>query len=428
MKEFRSLKFEKVLVFIVLFSFLNGFYFLGSVNSTIVWPIYIVILYFTVSKINTREIILLLNSKYVRKLSLLIVFGILLSSFFIISHLSSDFTVIKLLILQLYYLLFFVLFVPIVKHVYVTSSEGLNFIAIKLLVLVFLLQSIIQALAYLNLDIASFVHLFYKQEMIEKMYDGYGGIRGVSLSGSPGWGLAVGYALAFLFYVKNYWIDRRIRLFGVFCGLLLILGSLFAGRSALVGVLLGVIFFLFSNVSLIYKLKSIFILFFLVLFSYLLSELFFPGFLAELFFNRFFRAFEFIHNYLDYGVLETSSTNKLIEMWQVPISDAEILFGSGMYFSDGEFYMGTDVGYLRNLLFGGIFWVLFLVYYHFYLCSVMHRLDASPSSLMMAVFVFILGLVLELKALTISYNKYFMLMLMFYICAKVLSYENKARK
>ena len=55
--------------------------------------------------------------------------------------------------------------------------------------------------------------------MLERTYIGYGGIRGLALAASPGWGLTVGYGMAFLFYIKGYWINKNISIVTAIKGL-----------------------------------------------------------------------------------------------------------------------------------------------------------------------------------------------------------------
>jgi len=66
---------------------------------------------------------------------------------------------------------------------------------------------------------------------------------------------------------------------------------------------------------------------------------------------------ELFVNFID-GDIGTSSTNKLFTMFFVP-EVLTFLFGDGYYVtSEGGYYMGTDVGYLRLILFFGVVGVL----------------------------------------------------------------------
>lgn len=64
--------------------------------------------------------------------------------------------------------------------------------------------------------------------------------------------------------------------------------------------------------------------------------------------------FEGFFNYLDTGQFITKSTDQLSTMYVHP-SMQTFLYGDGYYTVLGSYYMQTDVGYLRPLLFWGIF-------------------------------------------------------------------------
>lgn len=71
-----------------------------------------------------------------------------------------------------------------------------------------------------------------------------------------------------------------------------------------------------------------------------------------------FEATEIFRNLFQHGELESQSVNVLLEMYVLPNTISDWLFGSGQYFSGAtetlEFYMGTDVGYLRILYYSGV--------------------------------------------------------------------------
>lgn len=63
--------------------------------------------------------------------------------------------------------------------------------------------------------------------------------------------------------------------------------------------------------------------------------------------------FEGFFNYLNYGHFTTTSSNHLSNMFVHP-SLYTFLYGDGYYTMGGQYYMSTDVGFLRPLLFWGI--------------------------------------------------------------------------
>jgi hypothetical protein len=87
--------------------------------------------------------------------------------------------------------------------------------------------------------------------------------------------------------------------------------------------------------------------------------------------------------------------------------------------------METDVGYIRNLLFGGIFWVIMVIIYHLYInCFIFLRSKMIDSNTKLFIlFLTLYALILEAKAMTIGYNKYIFIILSFYFISLI--YETK---
>ena len=50
------------------------------------------------------------------------------------------------------------------------------------------------------------------------------------------------------------------------------------------------------------------------------------------------------------------SGDEMVDMYWLPRQDSTVFFGDGMYqLSDGSFYGHTDVGFMRHMLFYGVF-------------------------------------------------------------------------
>lgn len=60
-------------------------------------------------------------------------------------------------------------------------------------------------------------------------------------------------------------------------------------------------------------------------------------------------------NLISSGDFDDSSFDTLKEMNQVEVSFNTFLFGDGIYTDNGHYYMSTDAGFFRNILFWGIF-------------------------------------------------------------------------
>lgn len=79
--------------------------------------------------------------------------------------------------------------------------------------------------------------------------------------------------------------------------------------------------------------------------------------------------FEWYINLTETGSFETKSSNTLKEMYLFPDSMKTWWLGDGQFYTDGGgFYMNTDVGYLRNLFYWGIFGsiLVYVVQYVYY--------------------------------------------------------------
>jgi uncharacterized membrane protein YhaH (DUF805 family) len=107
--------------------------------------------------------------------------------------------------------------------------------------------------------------------------------------------------------------------------------------------------------------------------------------------------FEGILNFVNNGSFETGSSNRLQSMYFMP-KKGTILYGDGYYTqSDGNYYMTTDIGFMRPLLFWGIF--IEIVYYSILippLCVMLKRFKDVNVKFFVAIFVISL-FIYELK-------------------------------
>lgn len=80
-------------------------------------------------------------------------------------------------------------------------------------------------------------------------------------------------------------------------------------------------------------------------------------------------AYEPFINYFSGNTFESASSNQLKEMWELP-SVETFLWGDGRYTDpiSGSYYKQTDVGYLRNIYFFGLFPTITCIYC-FYCCT-----------------------------------------------------------
>ena len=415
--------FEFVSGVFLLFLLVHSFYIYPPINSSMLSVFFLFALAFVFKQSFLTTTYKLSTHKNLISLYFLILLMFLASISIPFLHGTLDLSYSKNFISQTIQLVLIIFVFSFIFHNYKEKRFTPTEFAERLIVWIFVMQSVVQILAFLSPQIASIVHLFYTDKAFERLYVGYGGIRGLALTGSPGWGLAVGYGLAFLFYVKAYIVNRKITVVTISLGLLLVLGTFFAGQSGFVGAILGIVFYLVASGNPVIKIRNA--VYGLVLLLGLVLAVYFslPNFVALLQDRVFPFVFEFLYKYASTGELQTNSTNILMQMWAVEISDITYLIGTG-WFTDpntGAYYMHTDVGYIRNVLFGGIVWIFFLFLYQAKLIGLNYvNYKSTPKNTKkLIVFIFIYLAILEAKAMTIGFNKYMFSIVVFYSLALV---------
>lgn len=166
-------------------------------------------------------------------------------------------------------------------------------------------------------------------------------------------------AVLFSIYLILYTYDFRGRIpkrevVNMFFALI---GNAFYGRSgllvSLILIALGAIYFVFVHK----KVKYIFYLIgsILIVFVFLTIIKEFNATLAS-WYGWMMQPFVSI---FESGRIETTSTDALWDMWFVP-EPSTLVFGDGFYTSptSGRYYMGTDVGFIRPILFFGSFFMM----------------------------------------------------------------------
>lgn len=188
--------------------------------------------------------------------------------------------------------------------------------------------------------------------------------------------------IAFLIHKnKNHISSLMIWIYIIVYIIIAVVGNMIA-RTTTVGVIIGLLYLLyvFKPWKLSVMKSSIGIWRNVLLVSIILIPL--GNYLYstnEQFYKLFRFAFEGIFNYIEYGDLETASTNKLRNMYVFPDNLKTWIIGDG-YFSNPHYsdpnyvgkttkfgyYMGTDVGYLRFIFYFGMIGILsfsaFMIY------------------------------------------------------------------
>lgn len=390
---------------LLMFMTINSFYIVRPINSTMVVSFLCIILCIISEKL--RHIF----SNVIKIKELYIILCMFLGLFFITSlipllHQTYDFVYSKNTISQI---INTIILLPIIVVVIGYSSNDVDRVSYfeRIFVYSFCFQTIVQLLAFISPTFLTIVHSTYSQLQIGVLFDSYHGVRGLALSGSPGWGLTIGYGISFILYIKTFIIRNKITLRAIIVGLLLVVGNFFAGRSGYVGLIIALLFYFFADEIFILKAKKYLLVITLSVFSIIYIYFFTPDILDK--FSRISHfAFEFYYTYEKTGKIATRSTDILIEMWNnVTFSYNTFLLGDGLFIlPDGSYYQHTDVGVLRNLLFGGFFLYLYIIICQMYLCGFLYLFDKKTTDKLFIFLMFIMFMIFEMKAMTLMYNKY----------------------
>ena len=287
--------------------------------------------------------------KYINFIFLYTLFIVLVSLIIIIFHQTYDMTYTKKYIGYGATLLI-TIFIYIVIYPNLKNKTDI----LKYIVYAFIAQSIIQIIALLNPSFLSFIQLFQDVNAIQISTNSYyQGIRGLSLSSELFFGLSGAYGLACIFFMKYILDNKTLNIFNIFLFLLLVLSAFFVGRTVLIGLLFSLLYYILYRGNMI-KIKYI-IKVFIVIITFL-----FVGYNSLTPNTK-----SLVDNVILPQVFDTSESGKgarslsaLSKMLSIPISEKTLLVGDGRYTLNGAYYKKTDSGYMRQVLYGGIFFVI----------------------------------------------------------------------
>jgi hypothetical protein len=230
------------------------------------------------------------------------------------------------------------------------------------------IQALIILLMYVDSNFREFIFSITNSTS-ESLFNRYKGFRGLGLASSVTYDLSVTLSVGMMFISYIICTDfRKRKLYYVIAWLVTLLAILMTGRSGLLGVIFSLIipvFFFGSKLAL----KNIAFFIFISGILLLLGMLILDSEIYKFIDLIIPYAFEFIINFNDSGSFDTVSTDNIARMY-FNINEDTLLYGDGYWKKDGGYYMGIDAGYMRQVLFYGIFPSLFLYslyVYGFYL-------------------------------------------------------------
>ena len=294
-----------------------------------------------------------------------------------------------------------------------TLPENYRPYHLHLIVGVFVLQSLIIFAAFLNPSILELVRTFQYENIIETTdrYLNHGTFRGLALSGDQFYGLTACFGLISIIVMKLY-VDTS-KIIWIVIYFILFAANMFVGRTGFVGfaAALGYLFISKKNgrFKLIFKVCVFTVLTIIILYQLLPSSL--KEVLDE---SVFAYAFQLFYNYESGGTFSTSSTDRVMEMWELEIPFFTMLLGDGRFVNaDGSYYGHVDVGYLRQILYGGILYLALSIYLVFkYITNYSKRISINKYKFEFVLFIYLLAT--HAKGLCFMYCPEMMMIVLFY--------------
>jgi hypothetical protein len=245
--------------------------------------------------------------------------------------------------------------------------------AITIICGAFALQGFIHMMGFLITPIGDFLFSMQPlkfQEAAEDPSRNLDKFRFYSLTGSPFFELPAAYGVACIVFFRLQLVPDQDYLKGwkaFVIMFLMFIGISLSGRTGFVGFLLGLLLYLIFNwtdFSLIWKnivkISAGFLLLLAVFYVILTPQQ------RDSILNKLLPyAFEAYYNWKDTGEFNTASTDALEEAHYYSLAPEVVLWGTGGMSDDNPKFRHTDAGYMNNAIFGGIFYIVFLIIYQF---------------------------------------------------------------
>ena len=414
---YRAFSKKDIIGVFTVFCYVFSFYVIGPITSSIV-----VVIPFAYIYIRNKEYVR--QDIYSTRILYFLITLLSVGAFYSIIHVTFDFSYVKVLAAQLIHLLMGGIIVTIFKRNYKFTSETIE----KYIVISFFIQSIIEIVASVTPSFAAALLPFNRAY---EFAESDAGLRGLALAAGTGWSLGLAYGLLYIVYVKRYLLDG-ISVLKIILGVILLAGTMFAGRTGFIGAAFGgLLFLLNANKSVVYKVILVLRVLLLVVISCLLFYICFPTITTHLVENVFPFAFEPFYRLFYNDEFSTGSTDRLQEMWEVTITPLEVLAGTGNFTeSSGRYYKHIDVGIMRNLFYWGVVgYALIIVYQLYFLLPIKIRTTDRKLKWNMGAYRFCLIaylFLMEFKAMVIGFNK--MSMSIVFLLAYFYYYEYREQK
>lgn len=314
----------------------------------------------------------------------------------------------------------------ILAGVLVYSSVAENYIntekqLLNSLFLIFSIQSFIIFFCFLSPAFYEIIRHF-QYEQIASVADSYlnsGIARGLALAGDQFFGLSAAYGLIFIFIGRYSTYYNNYKIYLLF--LLLIVANFFVGRTGFIGIIFAFFILVGAKVKYSKLLRIIQNVFICCLIAYIAYLTLVPAETKDAIENNVLPfAFELFYN-MDKGHgFSSASSDHLLQMLSIPIESITYFIGTGRFTNaDGSYYMHTDSGYMRQLLFGGLGYVivsiLLFISLFFNSVSIQKKFRTNWNFRLFTGGVIVYFLLLQIKGLTLFFSRETMVVLFYYL-------------
>lgn len=348
------------------------------------------------------EVIQILKLKVLVRVLCFLLFLIIYSVFIVIIKSTYDFSIVKTFFNQGIFIIIGIFLYALFKN------KNKEHEILKYIIYVFFIQSIIQLISFISNDVNEILNVFRPENIVAIGTERYSGIRGLAVSSYGFFALGCGYAIVYIL-IFDKWDD----LFNdniyvkIFMLISMIFGGLSAARSSIIGIILGVVLFFikkflegklnYINKNKSYKLKNLCIFYFFTLIIFIIYIFLSNIDIGEELIYRFEKykrfVFEMFYNIANEGSADISSLNKLFGEMYFEVESDTFFLGDGRYMNEigTGYYMGTDAGYMRNILFFGVVGFAFL-FIHQIIC-----LNFNKKNRLLSIMILLCILILHIK-------------------------------
>lgn len=346
------------LVFIVFCYLFRFIVFKGTILESVLDSSSIVFLFLVMiallDKRYFNQVIKVFRSWYMHKI--LIMYFMIFMVIILIFIKEALFTYVDIGFLKTWILVGIQIIIGVFVYSYIKNEKG---DVLRILIMAFILQACIQLFSFAFPIIWEILNCFRTESVILKS----GSIRGMSLDRYDYFNLACGYSMLYIILVFRWNKWKESTFWRKILGLaLLIYGGLASARTSMVAMLFSIgAYFIKKHYQKKEKIKLKYLCYTL---CFIVTLLFLMNYAIEHYepAKRMFD-FLFIHiiNFVSKGEYTNPSTRQLFGEMYFAIEPSAWLFGEGHYLNEnGGYYRNTDAGYMRMILYGGVFISLLL--------------------------------------------------------------------